>query len=192
MFVFAEGDPPEGFHFVLEGRVRVFRGTPDGHEQTLQVVERGGLMAVACFAEGLPYPASAATMLESDEGSIPNAELSRLCHAHGALSWRLLAHFARRLLWAQGRIYDFALRSAGGRVAAAMLQLGRAGPDGCLTVDIPLTHREIGELVGVSRETATRALRELRQASAVRWTEHGLLILDPARLEGWQRGGGGA
>ncbi|HVB09962.1 MAG TPA: helix-turn-helix domain-containing protein, partial [Bacillota bacterium] len=81
---------------------------------------------------------------------------------------------------------------AGGRVAAAMLQLGRAGPDGCLTVDIPLTHREIGELVGVSRETVTRALRELRQASAVRWTEDGLLILDPARLEGWQRGGGGA
>ena len=192
MFIFAEGDPAESFHFVLEWRVRVFRDTPDGHEQTLNVVDRGGLMAVVCFVEGRPYPASAQTVIDSEIGSIRNPDLAKLVHEHGDLSWTLLVQFARRLLWAQGRMYDLALRSAGGRVAAALLQMARehgaTGADGRITVDLPLTHREIGQLTGVSRETVTRTLRQLREAAVVRWTEDGLLIIDPKVLDGWQQG----
>jgi CRP/FNR family cyclic AMP-dependent transcriptional regulator len=189
MFIFHEGDPPESFHFVLSGRVRVFRSTPDGHEQTLHVVEKGGLMAVVCFLEDRPYPATAETLLDSEVGSIRNAELAQLVRRHGDLSWALLTSFARRLLWAQGRIYDLALRSAAGRVASALLHFaherGQRDAQGRLTVDLPLTHRELGQLTGVSRETVTRALGQLREAGAVRWTEDGLLVVDRQRLEAW-------
>ncbi len=189
MFVFAEGEPAESFHFVMGGRVRVFRDTPGGHEQTLQVLERGGLLAVVCFVVGRPYPASAQTVLESSIGSIRNSDLARLAQQHGDLAWRLLQQLASRLLWAQGRIYDLALRSATGRVVAALLQFAReqGKPDdqGRIKVDLPLTHRELGQLTGVSRETVTRTLGQLREAGAVHWTEDGLLVVDPDKLGDW-------
>ena len=189
MYVFAEGEPAEAIHFVLSGRVRVFRDTPDGHEQTLQVFDTGGLLAMACLVEGQPYPASAQAMADSTIGSIRLPEFARLAQSHGQLAWRLVLQFARRMLWAQGRIYDLALRSAAGRVAAALLQFGReqgqSTPDGHITIDLPLTHRELGQLTGVSRETVTRTLRQLRESGALHWTEDGLLVLNAQALENW-------
>ena len=189
MFIFAEGEPAESFHFVVDGRVRVFRDTPGGHEQTLQVLERGGLLAVVCFIDGWPYPASAQTVVESSIGSVRNADLAGLVQRHGDLAWKLLQQFARRLIWAQGRIYDLALRSATGRVVSALLQFareqGKQDAHGLLTIDLPLTHRELGQLTGVSRETVTRTLGQLREAEAVHWTEAGGLVLDPKKMEDW-------
>jgi len=189
MFVFAEGEAAESFHFVMDGRVRVFRDTPGGHEQTLQVLGRGGLLAVVCFIEGQPYPASAQTVLDSSIASIRNGDLARMAQEHGDLAWTLLRQLATRLLWAQGRIYDLALRSATGRVVSALLQFAReqGGKDerGRLTVDLPLTHRELGQLTGVSRETVTRTLGQLRDTGAVHWTEGGQLVVDPDKLDEW-------
>jgi CRP/FNR family transcriptional regulator len=189
MFVFAEGEPAESLHFVLTGRVRVFRDTAGGHEQTLQVLERGGLLALACFVDGRPYPASAQTVVESTVGSIRNPDLARLAQAHGDLAWTLLQQLASRLAWAQGRIYDLALRSATGRVVSALLQFAREhgarDGQGRFTVNLPLTHRELGQLTGVSRETVTRTLGQLRGTGAVRWTDDGLLVVDPAKLDEW-------
>ncbi len=189
MFVFAEGEPAESFHFVMDGRVRVFRDTPGGHEQTLQVLECGGLLAVVCFLDGRPYPASAQTVVESSVGSIRNADLARLAQQHGDLAWTLLQQLAGRLVWAQGRIYDLALRSATGRVVSALLQFAREQGNkdalGRFTVDLPLTHRELGQITGVSRETVTRTLGQLRETGAICWTDGGLLVVDPGKLGDW-------
>ena len=191
MFVFAEGEPAESFHFVMDGRVRVFRDTPGGHEQTLQVLERGGLLAVVCFIDSSPYPASAQTVVDSTIGSLRNNDVARLAQQHGDVAWKLLQQLARRLIWAQGRIYDLALRSATGRVVSALLEFareqGREDEQGRLTVDLPLTHRELGQLTGVSRETVTRTLGQLRDAGAVHWTERGGLVVDPSKLGEWLR-----
>jgi CRP/FNR family transcriptional regulator len=189
MFVFAEGEPAESFHFVLSGRVRVFRDSAGGHEQTLQILERGGLLSVVSFLDGRPYPASAQTLVDSEIGSIRNAELARLAQEHGALAWGLLQQIATRLLWAQGRIYDLALRSATGRVVSVLLQFAREqgvrDAQGRFVVDLPLTHRELGQITGVSRETVTRTLGQLRSTGALRWTEDGLLVVDPGGLGEW-------
>lgn len=191
MYVFSEGEPGESFHFVLRGRVRVFRDTEGGHEQTLQVLRRGGILAVIGFLEGHPYPASAQTLEDSDIGSIRNVDLARLAKIHGDLSWTLLQQLARRLLWAQGRMYDLALRSATGRVVSALMQFareqGRPEGQGRWAIALPLTHRELGQLTGVSRETVTRTLTQLREAGAVGPTADGLLLVDETKLRQWLR-----
>jgi CRP-like cAMP-binding protein len=192
-FVFVEGEPAARFHFVLEGRVRVFRGTEDGHEQTLQVLGPGGLLAVVCVLPDQAYPASAEAVVLSRVGSLPTAELARLAQAHGDLAWALIQQLARRLVWAQGRIYDLALRSATARVVAALVDFARQhgrpspGEPGVWVVDVPVTHREIGQLTGVSRETVTRTLGVLRAQGLVSVVD-GRLRLELDRLAAWREG----
>ncbi len=188
MFVFVEGEPSESFHFVMDGRVRVFRDTAGGNEQTLQVLEKGGLLAITSFIDGRSYPASAQTETEAHIGSIRNTDLAQLAQRHGDLAWTLLQQLARRLLWAQGRIYDLALRSAAGRVVSALVQFareqGQQDDKGQFRVNLP-THRELGQLTGVSRETVTRTLSQLRDSGGLRWADDGALLIDPDKLEAW-------
>ncbi len=189
MFVFMEGEPAERFHLVVDGRLRVFRGTPEGDEQTLQVLERGELLAITSLINGRPYPASAETQTDAQVAAIDRSDVAPLVQAHGDLAWILLQQVTRRLAWAEGRIYDLALRRATGRVVSALLQFAqeKGAPDGSgrLIVTMPLTHREIGQLTGVSRETVTRTFGQLRGDGGLQWTDDGRLVLDPAKLDPW-------
>jgi len=188
-FIITEGEPAEAFHFLVEGRVRVFRDTPGGSEQTLQVLERGGLLALISLLDAARYPASAQAMLDSVVGVLRRADLVWLGQHHGDFAWALLQQVTRRLVWSQGRIYDLALRTATGRVVSALVQYaqehGQLLPDGRMAVSLPFTHREIGELTGVSRETVTRTFSLLRDTGGLRWGEDGRLILDPHVLRPW-------
>lgn len=189
MLVFAAGEPTEAVYFVESGAVRVFRATEDGHEQTLQVLRAGDPVNLVGFADGSPYPASAETTADSDLLVISRADFARLAKSHGELGWVLLRELSRRLRWSQGRIYDFALRSAAGRVASALLDLarqrGKHQADGSLLLATPLTHRELGLMAGISRETATRMLQRLREDGAIHWTQAGFFVVDPKRMEPW-------
>jgi CRP/FNR family cyclic AMP-dependent transcriptional regulator len=189
MLLFNAGETADAVFFVLRGTVRVYRDTPDGHEQTLQIMREGDAINVVGFLDEGTYPASAETAADSELAVVRCSEFARLVRARADLAWALLGELGRRLRWAQGRIYDFALRSAAGRVASSLLSLarreGRRLDDGCLLVDVPLTHRELGRLAGLSRETVTRMLPRLREDGAIRWTEEGYVVVDPGKLRRW-------
>ncbi len=189
MLVFTAGEPVEAVSFVLAGTVRIFRDTADGHEQTLQLMRQGDTLNLAAVAGPAAYAASAETVTDCEIGQIRSPDFAALVRADGSLAWALIEALAARLRWSQGRIFDFALRSAAGRVASALLQLaerdGKPLPDGRYLLDVPLTHRELGQLAGISRETATRMLQQLREGDAIRWTEDGFVIVDRAKMAPW-------
>ncbi|HVB10324.1 MAG TPA: Crp/Fnr family transcriptional regulator [Bacillota bacterium] len=189
MLIFSVGEPVEVITFVLAGTVRIFRDTADGHEQTLQLLRDGDTLNLAGVTGDAPYAASAETVTDCEIGQIRCPDFAAVVRAHGDLAWALIEDLTRRLRWSQGRIFDFALRSASGRVASALLQLaerdGKPLPDGRFILDMPLTHRELGQLAGISRETATRMLQQLRESDAIRWTEDGFVIVDRAKMGPW-------
>lgn len=189
MLLFSAGEPSDAVFFVLHGSVRIYRDTPEGNEQTLQLMRANDAINVVGFLDHSVYPASAETLADSELALVRTADFAHLVRTHTDLSWSLLVEMSRRLRWAQGRIYDFALRTAAGRVASSLVQLaereGKRQPDGSYLFDIPLTHRELGQLAGISRETVTRMLHRLRESGAIRWTEEGYVHLDPDRLKPW-------
>jgi CRP/FNR family cyclic AMP-dependent transcriptional regulator len=194
MLLFTAGEPGEAIFFVLEGRIRLFLATSDGHEHTLQLVPAGGVLAVVGVLEGRPYPASAETVEDSELALIRTADFARLVRCHADLAWSLLVELSHRLVWAQERIYDFALRSAAGRVASALLRLARQSgapqDDGRCVLPAPLTHRELAQLAGISRETATRVLQFMRRDGSVDACGEGRVVLDLRRLVGWLKAEG--
>lgn len=189
MLLFSAGEPSEAVFFVLRGTVRVYRDTPEGHEQTLQVMRDGDSINVVGFLDECTYPASAETVADSDLAAIRCADFSRLTKARSDLAWALVTEIGHRLRWAQSRIYDFALRTASGRVASSLLYLaqhdGKPQNDGSYLLNMPMTHRELGQLAGLSRETVTRMLPRLRAEGAIHWTEEGHVVVDPQRLKDW-------
>jgi len=93
---------------------------------------------------------------------------------------------ARRVIDLQSRVQDLVSLDARARLARFLLRIGaqhgHRDEDG-LTVGLPLTHEEIGTLIGTSRQTVSLLLRELTDAGLVRRRDGQLVLPNPSRLE---------
>lgn len=97
MILFAAGEPSEAVFFVLGGVVRIYRDTPDGHEQTLQLMREGDVVNIVGFLDEEIYPASSETAADSELAVIHCAVFKRLVEAHADLAWAMLVEMSRRL-----------------------------------------------------------------------------------------------
>ncbi len=185
MYIFGEGEPAEMLCFVHRGVVKVFKTTSDGQEQTLHLLQQNELFAVTGFVVGGIYPGTAQTLEDSWVGCIRNQALRSLAQSDVSLAWSLLAFFARRLTGTSQQVLDLGTRDTAGRLAAALLQLAGVRDRGMgkhVRVGLQVTHRELAQLIGASRETVTRLLGEFRQEGSIFVDADGHLEITPELL----------
>jgi len=99
----------------------------------------------------------------------------------GVGDWALLLELSRRLRRADEKIGALVLLDVPGRIARLLLDHAAEG-DGHL-IDKPLTHQTIAHLVGASRETISRALRDFVQAGWIASERRRIRVLDREALE---------
>ena len=184
--VYVEGEAADLFCFVTSGTVRLFKTTAEGQEQTLHLLSPGTLFATTGFVPGARYPASAEAKEDSWVGCIPNTDLAALAQRDVHLSWTLLVAYSSRLSGKMQHMLDLGTRDAAGKLAAGLLRLvptpqrtaGRPIP-----IDMPVSHQELAQLIGASRETVTRLLKNFRLEGAVEVLGSRRLVLHPDVLE---------
>lgn len=186
--IFEVGDPSETAYFVAEGRVKIFRLSSDGTEQILGLFGPGAPFGLITAIDDRPYPASAQTTEDTRVWAIRSQDLRRLMNDRPHLSVKLLQEVGHRLRQAQGRVHALSVQTVHQRLATYLLELARER--GCpgteaVTVQLTMTHQELGGYLGASRETVTRALADLRRERVVTVTANDGLTLVPARLEAW-------
>lgn len=185
-FVFIEGEDAEFLCFVVSGVVRSYRTTLLGTEQTLEIVRHGELFAVTGFVTGGAYGSTAAALEPSVIGFVRNDALRELTKTHADLGWVLLQKFGDRLLDCEQHVASLTGRDTATKLARALLQLGEnnaSTKSGEIALDVRLTHRELAQLVGCSRETVTRTLRDFREDGSVDINSSGHLVLHRRQLE---------
>ncbi len=186
MYIFGEGEPAEMLSFVHKGAVKVFKTTSDGQEQTLHLLQPNELFAVTGFVTGGIYPGTAQTLEDSWIGCIRNQSLRNLAQSDVALAWAMLTFFARRLTGTSQQVLDLGTRDTAGRLAAALLQLAGVRDRSMgkhVKVGLQVTHRELAQLIGASRETVTRLLGEFRQEGSISLASDGHLEITPELLQ---------
>ncbi len=98
---------------------------------------------------------------------------------------RIIAGLGRRLADVEQRLADSVLKSAPQRLAAVLCRLASTAPTGLFgrrPGEIRLTHEQLADLVGTTRETTTKLLGELRDAGLVQLRRGGIVVLDHAEL----------
>jgi CRP/FNR family cyclic AMP-dependent transcriptional regulator len=182
--VFTEEETGRCMYVVREGRVKVSRWLPSGRELILahhDAPEHFGEMALL---DGHTAPATVTAVTRSVILSLGKLRFEDLL---------LKPHFTRTLLdelcarcrsaWKQIELVSH--RDAEARVRMALYRLcqshGRATEQGT-RIEMRLTHRELANMVGVTRETATRALMRLEGLKLVQVEEKCFVVAEPDRL----------
>jgi CRP/FNR family transcriptional regulator len=181
--VFLEGDRADGLYVVLRGRVKVFKLSPKGREQTLMIMGAGEPVGEVAVLSGEAYPASAEALEPSEAFYIPRQAFLDLVGREPEVAMRLLSALSARLRSFASLIEDLSLRDVSERLAAYLLSLASTGDDPEQTVDLDVSKSQLSAAVGTVPETLSRAFQQLARAGAVETSGRRVHIKDRALLE---------
>lgn len=175
--LYAPHRPVEVLYIVKQGRVRVYRTASDGRSLTTAIVGPGQLFGQLPQL-GQRMDDSYAQML--DPGVIclmSRVDVQRLMFADTRIVARITTLLGARITALEARLTDTALKSVPARVCSVLATLAGSPP-----TSVRLTHDQLADLVGTTRETTTKVLGDLRERNLIRLRRGRVEVVDPVAL----------
>ena len=175
--IYLQGMMPDCFYYLQQGEVRSFISLDSGEERVLTIHRSGDLMGEASFFDNCPRVSSAMAVEESLVYSVNQRQLDGIFLRHPELAQPMLRYLARTIRILSDHV-DTASLPAIGRVARYLLTLPRGENN-----TVACTHESIGQAIGMSRITVSRAMKQLVQQGAVETGYGTVQILDEGQLQ---------
>lgn len=176
-----EDDPGDSLFVVRQGRVKVVLVSEDGREVILGILGIGEHFGELSLIDDQPRSAHVVAMEDSTLLVLRREDFRRRVEQSPAVAWALLLELSRRLRRADEKIGSLVLLDVPGRIARLLLDAAAEG--GSDAIEKPLTHQTIANVIGASRETVSRAMREFVEAGWVATERRRIRITDRAALE---------
>lgn len=184
--LYGEGEIPRGVYILCSGEVRLTAGSENGNEVILRVAKGGDILGLSNTMSREPHRIRAETLSACQIGFIPRLQFLQFLRAHPDASLRIAEHLSKELhgAWDQIRLVTLAPTSNAKLIRFLLAWAASHGQDFAEGISLALymTHEEIAQSIGVSRETVSRALAEMRQANLIRFSRGHILLLDPEKL----------
>ena len=162
-YFFWEGDSPDWFYVVAEGRIKVVKHTPSGKDFIIAFFDPGEMFGEVAVFQGRPYPASAQAALDTTALGIRRADFLSFLAKQPGTALSIINVLGGRLREAQARMKDLAAERAEQRLAGVLFMLyQKLGPA------LPFTRLEIAGMAGTTGETAIRVLSRLKSAGIIK------------------------
>jgi CRP/FNR family transcriptional regulator len=176
--LFSAGDPPERVYLVLKGRVKIYQVAENGKEIILDVVGKGGVVGDMAIVEDGERIACAQAMDETVAVSISWEDFSHLIQQSPRLGFAMAELMARRLVRMQRTFMNIVSKPVSARLADTLLNRQEEG-----VVHLGLTHQELAQTIGTSRETVTALLSRFVTLGAIMPVGDGYRIMDEDLLD---------
>jgi len=175
-----EDDPGDALFVVRSGRVKVVLLAEDGREVILGLLSVGEHFGELALIDDQPRSAHVIAMEESSILVLRRDDFRRRVEANPVVAWALLQELSRRLRRADVTIGNLVLLDVPGRIARLLLDAAQECGDDL--IDKPLTHQTIAQVIGASRETVSRALRDFQENGWVTSERRRIRLLDKGAL----------
>jgi CRP/FNR family cyclic AMP-dependent transcriptional regulator len=183
--LFQEDEPSGGVYVICTGQVKLSCTSREGRTLILKIAMPGDVLGLGAVISGSSYEVTAETVQPTEIKSIRRDEFLSFLQKHGEAS----LHAAKALSEEYKAAFFDARRlalsgSAAGRLASVLLDWGRAASCGRaeMRFTMALTHEELANLVGSSRETVTRMLGRFKREKLIQIRGASILILAPEKL----------
>ena len=176
-FIFWDGDAPDWFYIVAEGKVKVLKHSSLGKEFVIAFFSPGEMFGEVAVFENKPYPASAQAVTETKVVGVKREDFLSFLANRPQVALRIINVLAGRLRDAQGRLRDLAGERVEQRLASVLLMLStKLGPT------LAFTRQEIADMVGTTTETAIRVMSHLKDRGIISSVRGKVIVLDEEKL----------
>ena len=159
-FLINEGDNTDSLYVILDGEVKVFASDENGKEVILNMLGPGEYFGELALVDDAPRSASVKTMEPTRVMVISKTDFKKCLAENPEMAFNLIQTLTKQVRALTKNVKSLALMDVYGRVARTLLDLAKE-VDGSLKIEQKLTHQDIADMVGASREMVSRILKDL-------------------------------
>jgi CRP-like cAMP-binding protein len=184
--IFLMGSPGQSMMAVISGKVRISIPSAEGKEIVLALLVQGDVFGEIALLDGKERTADARAVTACEIAILERREVLPFLREHADACLRLVELLCDRLRRTDQQIAEVALLPVSARLAKTLLRLAKADrrpAPGRVGVLIPVSQRELGNMVGATRESVNKCLRDWQRERLVRVDEGNVILLDEPALE---------
>ena len=171
------GEVPERVFLILKGRVKLYHISDNGKEVIIDIAAKGDLVGDVAILEGEDHAVYARALEETVVVAICWDDFFYLVQHSPGLAFTMAEIMARRLSGVQRTLMSLVSKPVSGRLADALLDRVEGGD-----VRLGLTHEELGQTIGTSRETVTALLSRFVTLGAIEHADGGYRVVNEELL----------
>jgi CRP-like cAMP-binding protein len=160
--VMEEGLPGDYMYVIGEGRVKVTKLSEDGREKILEMLGEGAFVGEMALLDQGPRSATVKTLVPSVLLALSRHDFLALLRNNPDLALHVIQELTRRLRETDEQASSLSFLRVKDRTKGLLVRLAVDPEDG-LRRTPTLTHQQIADMIGTSRETVTRVVKELKQ-----------------------------
>ncbi len=185
--LFLEGQEPHGIFVLCKGRVKLSNCAADGKTLILKIAEAGEVLGLSASITGKPYELTAETVEPCQITFVKSSDFLRFLRENHEVCLRVAEQLAEKYYAVCRNLRSLMLsHSAAERLAKLLLEWMARNGENAKTetrIKLSLTHEEIAEMIGTSRETVTRLFGEMKVQRIAQLKGSTLVIHNKAALQ---------
>jgi CRP/FNR family transcriptional regulator len=184
--LFIEGQQPRGVFVLCAGKVKLSTTSRDGKTIITKISDSGDVLGLNAVVSGRPYEVTAEMMEPGQANFVPRDSLMQMLKDHPEVAMRVAQQLSRNYYTAYEEIRTLGLAASPSEKFAKLLlawSSKSASDDGSAQVKLTLTHEEVAEMIGTTRETVSRLFSEFKKKQLMQLKGATLVIRSRMALE---------
>ena len=185
--IFRAGDPPLGIYYLKKGYVKVYSVSKSGEELTLIIFKPGDIFPVSWAVGNIGVSYFVEAMTEALFWRVPRDQFLKFVKNKPEILFELIRRMMVRFVGLMQRMEYMVFGDAGTKVAAVLLIVAeRFGvlrdKKKEIVIQVPLTHNQIANLIGLSRETTSIEMKKFENKGLINYRGRLLVVKNLAGL----------
>ncbi len=184
--LFIEGQQPRGVFVLCTGKAKLSTSSSEGKTIITKISEPGDVLGLNATISNHPYEVTAEMIEPGQANFITRDALLQFLREYGEVALRVAAQLSRNYYTAYEEIRTLGLASSPAEKFAKLLlswEAGKPGANGAFQIKLTLTHEEIAEMIGTTRETVSRLFSDFKKKQLLQLKGSTLVVRNKPALE---------
>jgi len=181
--LFIEGQRPRGVFVLCTGKVKLSTSSSEGKTIITKISEPGDVLGLNATISNHPYEVTAEMIEPGQANFIPRDSLLQFLREHGEVALRIAEQLSRNYYVAYEEIRTLGLAASPAEKFAKLLLSWESGKHNGDSIRLTLTHEEIAEMIGTTRETVSRLFSDFKKKQLLQMKGSNLTIRNRPALE---------
>lgn len=178
----AKGDPGSSLFVICQGSVKISVPSADGHDAVLNLIGKGDVFGEIALLDGRPRTADVVAITDCELFVIERRDFLPLVKEEPEIALKMIEILCAKLRRTTEQAENLMFLQLPGRLAKALLRLSDSDERSCER-KVAVTQKDLGNIIGMSRESTNRQLRVWEEQGWVRLERGGIVILSAQALE---------
>lgn len=185
--LFLEGELADTLYIINTGKVKIHKYTKEGKEQILFILSHGEFIGALNLLKSGHYEFNAEVLEDSSICTLSKHDFDKILLKNPQITLKILEKIHDRLVLLEDLVQTLSTKDIEARIAGLLITLikdfGSESDEG-IVLEIPLSREELGNYVGITRETISRKLTVLQDDGIIELVgTKKIIIKDLSRLK---------